>query len=100
MSAATTALLVLKALQGLLVLLVLCSHRQRGEDGVGSVVQLVVGEGGLQVWGLLHSLCREAVLTLLIQSGQLTATATEHTTRTTMTPKQPADRERLLPRTC
>lgn len=56
------------------------SHRQRREDGVAGVVQLVVGDGGVQVGGFLHRLRRETKLTLLIQSRrQVAPTATEQT---------------------
>lgn len=48
------------------------SHRQGGEDGVRAILQLVVGQGRVQLAGVLH---REAELALLIQGRQLAPTA-------------------------
>lgn len=55
------------------------SHRQWREDTVTAIIQLVVGDSGVQIRCLVHSFRGEPKLTIFIQSCQLTATATLHT---------------------
>lgn len=58
------------------------SYQQWRENSVSAIVQLVVGKGGVQVRRLLPHVSREAILRLLVQSGQLTASPTEHNSTT------------------
>ena len=62
------------------VCVVMCfSHRQRREDGVAGVVQLVVRDGRVQIAWLLPRLRRVTKLTIFIDSSnQLTTATTEH----------------------